>query len=336
VSSALVEPVEAGIDTISAAWYVDSQARVDAFFSSYRPRRAALGAEILPDKIEGMTVGWYPAHRLVWCEGTDPDHHLRTTGSATRVIDAVEGTLRDMGLPSDFDRTLPNGWNASPVAPGRAGLRRADATCTVRAPDGMTGLMLITALAAAQRAAGAKSKVHFSKGGQPETVYKTTSSGATITRIYDKGIEAGIADRGVLIRMEAQRRYQSGVRPLVEELAASYPRDLFHKRFAQLVRASKGIKLSGPHHTVQELIDRVDAGVLKPDHAEKLMGFVIGQAVTGGEAWGLSETTAWRRARDLRSLGISYDDGVLDQVEVDVHAVLEEVLESDLWESSGD
>jgi hypothetical protein len=49
----------------------------------------------------------------------------------------------------------------------------------------------------------------------------------------------------------------------------------------------------------------------------------------------MSRATRYRRQDELREEGLVLADGVLDDVEVELHDVLSEVMETDAWERRG-
>jgi hypothetical protein len=165
-----------------------------------------------------------------------------------------------------------------------------------------------------------------------ETVYVRGFSGVKILgRWYDKGLESGWSLRGERIRAEDQRRYPKGHRRGIHELEAHYVRSKFQQRFYPLWQATKGVTVAGPMIVADKLAEMVHEGELTARQAEQLAGYVV-LAKLGVKH---KRSTTYNRRKSLRELGLVVADGCLQEVEVDLHAVLEEAMESPAWGATG-
>jgi hypothetical protein len=188
--------------------------------------------------------------------------------------------------------------------------------------------------AVATTAPRSQAEVRFAKDGTGavETVYLRGYSGVKILgRWYDKGLESGMAPRGERVRAEDQRRYPKGHRRGIHELEGAYVRSKFQQRFYPLWQATKGVTVGGVVVLHDRLADLVVEGEISARQAEQLAGYVALQKR------GVSQkrSTTYNRRKQLRELGLVVADGCLEEVEVDLHEVLEEALESPSWGAQG-
>ncbi|MFL5845282.1 MAG: hypothetical protein ACJ762_11350, partial [Solirubrobacteraceae bacterium] len=190
--------------------------------------------------------------------------------------------------------------------------------------------------AVARDAPGVTSVVRWSRNGrQVETVELKGHGGRkTLGRVYDKGVESGLEAVGRWLRPEDQRRYTKGSRRDVDELSTGYVRERFHARFLPLWKASKGVTVAGPVVLAGKLLDLVEEGQITPAQAEKLAGHLL-LAEMAGKRQGVSRATRYRRRADIRELGLVLADGALQEVEVDLHEVLDAAMESPAWGIEG-
>jgi hypothetical protein len=215
-------------------------------------------------------------------------------------------------------------------------LRRCDATVDFDPGSGARGLAILAGVAAvATTAPRSQAEVRFAKDGSGavETVYVRGYSGVKILdRWYDKGLESGFAPRGERVRAEDQRRYPKGHRRGIHELEGAYVRSKFQQRFYPLWQATKGVTVAGPLVVADRIAELVEEeGELSARQAEQLAGYVVLQR-RGVRA---SRATTYRRRAHLRELGLVVADGCLEEVEVDLHQVLDEALESPAWGAQG-
>ena len=219
--------------------------------------------------------------------------------------------------------------------PGFGGLRRCDATVDLQVGSSARGLAILAGVAAvATTTPRSQAEVRFAKDGTGavETVYLRGYSGVKILgRWYDKGLESRCAPRGERVRAEDQRRYPKGHRRGVDELEGAYVRSKFQQRFYPLWQATKGVTVAGSLVLADRLAELVDGGEISSRQAEQLAGYVVLQK-RGVKA---SRATTYRRRATLRELGLVVADGCLEEVEVDLHEVLEEALESPAWGAAG-
>lgn len=139
-----------------------------------------------------------------------------------------------------------------------------------------------------------------------------SSSGKTIARVYDKGIESGTAPRGRLIRPEDQRRYDNASRRDVSELTSSYVRAQYRRRFTALYESARGVKVAGPLVLATRLGEAVEAGMIEPSRSRSLAGYLILEAASVKQG---SRSTRYALEKECRELGLVVDDGALQEVE---------------------
>ncbi len=83
----------------------------------------------------------------------------------------------------------------------------------------------------------------------------------------------------------------------------------------------------------QQLAARAEAGEITWAAAERAYGYLGLQQAGLDEA--MPRRTRRRRRAQVRELGLVLADGVLTEVEVNLHDVLGEVMESDAWGRQG-
>lgn len=357
--------VVAGVDSWSPCWYVDPQSTAAGVFDELASVSAARGA-LLPYPVAGHRVGWHCQSGMVYAEGHPSmalsghwrvDHDLLADRrvvvsdgdvsllSPDRLGEAYWGLVEAMqlsGLPVPASqwatRLQDEGWGlpAEEGQPGFAGVRRCDATVDLSFVAGAAeGLAVLAGVAGvAKSVPRAQAEVRWAKDGSGavETVYLRGYSGVKILgRWYDKGLESSLAPRGELVRAEDQRRYPRGHRRGIGELEARYVRRKFHERFLPMWQASRGVIVAGPMVIADRLAQLVDAGELTARQAEQLIGYVS-LSVRGVRQ---GRSTVYNRRKRLRELGLVASEGVLQEVEVDLHAVLEQAMDSPSWGACG-
>jgi hypothetical protein len=328
---------DAGIDTWSPCWYVDEDSpaarAMQALATIPAPR-----SKLLEDSVLGHRVGWFPGVNLVFAEGhPGGEDALGRADRLAPMLGMLEERLSDIGIPLKSRRTRSK-WGGSErpqtadrVA-GFAGVRRLDLTCDLRFDSPAEGLAVLAGVAALPLPR-MKSDVIRELGGRSiETVYFLGNSGRRLARWYDKGVESGFAPRGQLIRPEDQRRFTAGTRREVEELTGEYVREKFRQRFMPLWQATEGITVGGPRVLATKLHDLVEREVLTPAQAEQLGGYIL---LDDAGCYHGSRTTRWRRRKTLRESGLVLADGVLEEVEVELHPLMEQLYDSPAWGAEG-
>lgn len=344
--------LDAGVDTWSPCWYVpDGTAAARGFgaLATVKAQRSFL----LPDPVAGHRVGWFPGSGLAFAEGHPAE-----------ILAGVDGLCPPVGLPSALEGLERQLWDLGlPVEPRRgrskmrgqyalqrevshrdgfAGVRRVDSTLDVEVDTGPEGVAILAGVAALLRAsAGGQAQVIFQPGGggAVETVYWRGHSGKRVLgRWYDKGVESGAAARGRLIRPEDQRRFPKDSRRCAAEFTTDYVRSQFQRRFEPLWRASEGITVGSVDRLTEQLRERLEHGAISYAEAERLGGSMLLSRIPVDELAPevrQSRATGFRRRARLRELGLILADGVFDEVEVDLHDVLDEILGTDAWGRRG-
>lgn len=320
----------AGVDTWSPAWQLDPHS---VRFAGFRERctvRTARGGCMLGEVIAGHRIGCFPTG-LVFAEGHPAgDGNLCPPDALLSAGLLLQEQLVGAEIPLD-PRLMPFGGLGS-ESEGFVGLRRMDSTVNLAAPSSAQGLALLAGIAAVARDS-AVAEVRYGRDRGVETVYLHGHGGKTkLGRWYDKALESLSGPRGSVIRGEDQRRWDKGARPLADEWTAAFVRERFQRRFYPLYKASKGVTVAGPIAIAEKLQEAVDAGEIKSQQARLLAGDLLLEAAGRQIA---APSTARRSKLIRQGLGLVLADGVLQEVEVNVHDVLELALESEAWGRQG-
>ena len=236
---------------------------------------------------------------MLWMEGHPVEGRLARADE----LPAAEGRL----LEAVADAGLPLGRDA--------GCSRLDSTATLAAPDTETGLTLLAGLGLVDVPRTKPSVI----GRPPQTVTWLTPTGHKVLgRAYDKGLEAALAPRGRLIRLEAQTRYTKETRRAVIDLD---PEGAFAKRFTPVAQSADGLTAATFPAVTERVAELVAAGRLTPHKAERLIGHL---ALTGKIA--LPRRTRFRRQRELRDSGLVMVDALNDPIDVDLGEALDAAL----------
>jgi hypothetical protein len=298
--------------------------------------RASRGS-LLRESIEGHRVGWIRANGLLYAEGHPAADGLCRPAELPAAFQRLEAALLQSGVPVPPGRSVDDCFPL-PYAgrePGFAGVRRVDATVDLAMSSMSEGLAVLAGVAAmATVAPRSQAEVRYAKdgSGSVETVYFRGLSGVKILgRWYDKGLEACSAPRGRLVRAEDQRRFPRGSRRGVGEFTPEYVRSKFQERFYPLWRASKGVTVAGPLVLTDKMVDLVEGGEISVAKAHRLAGFVV----LAKHGIRQPARTARRYRSELRELGLVVADGAMEEVEVDLHEVLEQALDGPSWGAQG-
>lgn len=306
---------------------------------------------LMPDSVAGHRVGWIASSGLLYAEGRPGgEEGLVSPDRLPEVLRSLVSAMEEAGVPipcgvmqpADYGNSSSSDdplWFADyllpqyDAAPGFAGVRRFDATVDVDTGSRARGLAILAGVAGvATSATRAQAEVRFAKDGSGavETVYLRGYSGVKVLgRWYDKGLESvGPGRRGLLVRAEDQRRFPKGHRRVVEELSAEYVRSKFCDRFLPLWQATKGVTVAGPMVLADRIADLVAEGELTVGQAELVTGYLV----LSRRGVKPRRTVMYDRRKRLRELGLVVADGVLEEVEVDLHEVLEEALDGAVWQ----
>jgi hypothetical protein len=363
----------AGIDSWSPCWYLDPgspAARMLDDLATVPSKRGML----LKRSVASHRVGWISAAGLLYAEGhpcgampgeftpepfleADVDRARRHREDEARVpwllspdclpvaYDGLVAALEASGVPvppgrardafyaaQNLSEGVLEGWDREP---GFAGLRRCDATVDVDTGSRSRGLAILAGVAGvATSVPRAQAGVRYARDGSGtvETVYLRGYGGVKILgRWYDKGLESGLAGRGLIVRAEDQRRYPKGHRRGIDELESAYVKAKFQQRWLPLWRATKGVTVAGTMVLADRLAEMVGAGELSAKQAETLAGFLV-LSRSGVKQ---SRATGYRRKSALRDLGLVVAEGAIEEVQIDLHEVLDEALDSPAWGAQG-
>lgn len=162
------------------------------------------------------------------------------------------------------------------------------------------------------------------KRGELETVYGRSSRGRSVQfRAYDAGVHHGTHAPGERIRLERQRRFRKerarAVADFVAEPLASW---FVGRELRKLVDDGGDVLVCNERGAHRELRKRVMAGELSPQTGERLAGFLVLHGA------GLSRATRFRRASELRQLGLAVDRTASSSSVVPVGQYVGRVVES--------
>lgn len=317
----------AGVDTWKLLWHVDP----DGFAADQMRSMATVKSKrgyLVPQELHGVAghqVGFYPAAGVIYAEGHPAQADaLCSPADLVTAFKSVEGELleADVPLPGGLDMTDFYGERYY----GFGGVARLDSTLNLRTSSTAEGVAIMSGVAALLGQVGKQEL--WRQRGRLETVTMHGHAGKRVLgRWYDKGLEAGTAPLGRLLRPEDQRRWEKSVRREVSELTPSYVRSKFHDRFVPLWRASKGVTVAGPLVIAGKLKDAVESGAITAHAADRLAGFMVMEQV------GLPRPARTRRRRraEVVELGLVLADGVLEEVEIELEEVLEACLDAEGW-----
>ena len=320
-----------GVDTWSPSWYVEPDGDAAKAMTALAVQPTRRGS-LIPEPIDGYRVGWFPASKLVYAEGHPGGDELGAPDELPERLAALEGAMGDVGIALPKGKAKEAWMPGDEPRPGLAGVRRLDLTVDLEAPDGATGLAVLAGIGALEPSR-LQPSVRRGKGTRAVETVTWHAARGIAARAYDKGVEAGTAPRGERIRLEAQYRWGQGHRRDPDELTADYVRSKFVARFAPLWKASENVKVVGVMSIPQKLHEALEAGDITPNQADRILGYVVMQA--SGLPSHHKQRTAERRRAELRQLGLVAADGVLEEREVDLHSLLEEIMDYG-WAPLGD
>jgi hypothetical protein len=168
--------------------------------------------------------------------------------------------------------------------------------------------------------------VHRSQVGRSIETVTWEGVKGKVARAYDKGVEAATHAPGERIRLEDQRRLPRGARVGAEQFSPGFARSMFQRRFDPLQKATKGVTVTTAAGAVRKVAEAVDAGEITPASGLKVIGYLL--ADREGVHLG-SRMTRYRHRKCANELGLVLADGVLDEVEVPLHDLVDEVMEAE-------
>jgi hypothetical protein len=275
-----------GVDTVRYRYRAD----IHAYEKFARASASSEGVRgELYRQADGVRVG---AHRdgMLYAEGrlaailnTSDDHSLMPMAELMAGADAAS---RRFG----FD-----------VDPADARLGRLDIAAEVHFGDGRDGLAFLHALSLAD-VPWAKVGTEGKKREHIQTVNFRSARGRQILiRAYDKGVEAGIAGPGEVIRFERQRRYRKTAERTVAMALELDPRELFVGRELRSLVDVTAETVCDTWGAIDRLNQLMWQGRVRASKADSLAGFLARR----GE--GHKTSTWYSRWADLRALGIVID-----------------------------
>ncbi len=301
----------AGVDTWSPCWYAEAGSGL-ARAMSVMATEGSGRARLMPEKVGGYRIGWFPDWGLVFGEGRPSGDALCGVGELPVALGRLEGAMEDVGLPVG--------------SASAGGLRRLDVAADLWTGSGVEGLVFLECVGAASMGAG---KIATYRGARcVESVLLKTRTGRSQGRVYDKGRESGGAPAGRWIRLEGQWRFQQGWRPLVGELSGGVLRDRFRYRFEPLWQASGGYGVGGLELVVRRVQAAMEAGQLRASRARSVVGYLV---LSGGGVEQGAKRTTYELERECRELGLAVSVLEGHELRVDVATILEECMAGEVW-----
>lgn len=207
------------------------------------------------------------------------------------------------------------------VDPTDARLGRLDIAAELSFDDGRDGLAFLHALSLAD-VPWAKVGTEGKKREHIETVnFRSVRGRQILMRAYDKGVEAGIAPPGELIRFERQRRYRKPAERSAAQALELDPRELFIGRELQSLVDVTAETVCDTWGAIDRLNDLMWQGRVRASKADALAGFLVRR----GE--GHKTSTWYSRWADLRALGIVIDPLARERTSVPVGSYLSTMAE---------
>jgi hypothetical protein len=297
--------LEAGIDTARFLFRLKDE----------REQTIAEAGLRYPLDVAGVRVGYTARLEQLWVEGRPAELFglgtaLLPPGGLPDAAAAARGLLGNLGYRSAVE----------------IGVSRVDSTVTLAFPrpvDGFSVLRGMDCLDAPRRITRT-----FHDGRRLQSVAKLTPRGQVMERVYDKGVERGDDDPGLRVRLEAQNRFKGETRTTAEWWTMERVRETFEKRFAPMARAADGLHVTGEAGVRQLVRQLVDDEKITARQAELLLGHIAAETVGIRRP----KRTTMRRRAELRRLGLALAlDGLEDDVDVDLAAVLDAALCAPEW-----
>jgi hypothetical protein len=314
-----LQPTEAGVDTAKVVSYVAHDRSIRALRYG-QPTKATAGGAILvlgddgdaEWPLPGARTLFYPATSLLAVEG----HPSGQKGVLARGDD----------LPGWWD-DLREAFHLRGVeVDGRVGVARCDGTVT----GSCTPQAGAAVLAGVASIVPPRFKVETYRSRRAiETVYYVTENGRKRARAYDAASVHELAEPLSRIRFEDQRQYdRQARRPDASTVTTANVRDAFRDRWGTLLKATKGVHVT----TIPVAVDRLgvmyETGELTWSKAERAAGALL---LLRSGARPAERTMEWRRRKELAELGLVLVEGELEEVDVDLSAAVEAMVEESVW-----
>src|SRR3954463_13002263 len=315
----------AGVDTWAPAWRVTPDSAHARHLEALCSIPSARGGKLMAQPVAGHRILFWPASGLLKAEGHPTEHGLAPVRSLPAALDRLHDALDVAGVePPRSGRKFVRHRESQ----GFAGLRRIDLTVDLRADDRDEGRQLLAAFEAAARSSGHHAPTYGRPGKPGATVY-VAGEGGVLGRWYDKGVESGSAAPFRLIRPEAQWRFanERGPEDLDELGDVAAMRDRFAKRWGPWCRGR--IVVGDMTELGRKLAEAVEAGRITPAEARRIAGYLV------MEPHGIHDAPRTRQRLRAEAAGFGFHlvDGVLEPLEVDLGAALDEAEQLDPWES---
>lgn len=277
--------VAAGVDTWSLCWYAEPGSPLHCALRALATQQAGR-AELLPERVKGHRVGWFPDHGLVFVEGHPGEGGLcrgvALRASAVLLVDE----LRALGVP------------VGEIVDAR--VRRLDVAVDLRMQSGVEGLAFLECVGGANSASG--KTVTYRVGRVVQSVVLKSPAGCSQARLYDKGAEQGVVESGRWLRLEGQWRFGRDHRLAPEDLAGEVLRRRFCSRFSGLMSAVDGLEVGGVDVLADRLRVEIETGRLSASRARSVAGYLLLSAVGAPQG---ARRTRCELERDCRELGLS-------------------------------
>jgi hypothetical protein len=242
-------------------------------------------------QVDGVRVGAYPdglvyseARGAVFLEGGN-GHGLVSAAGVSEAARRSAELLLDLGLDAESDP--------------RVG--RCDLTTDLRLEDGRDGQALLRAASYVDLPWLKAGTEGSRRTGLESVLWRSVNGRSVHLRLYDKGVESGLAAPGRWLRLERQIRWRKGREQRVSALASQDLGELFRRRYIEALSSVGELVVCNRDGALEELRRRQRAGEIHPSKARRLAGLVV----LGDD--GLPRRTSYRWWAELRALGIVLD-----------------------------
>jgi hypothetical protein len=281
----------------------------------------------VPEPINAHRLIWHPGAGLLTAQGHPAGAgSLAGSKALPSYVAGMTEALRRFGI--EVPEEVPRFEYSKD---GFEGIGRLDLTVDLELDSTVAGLAIMGGLASIQPSGRLQQVVTRQKGGRAiETVTWRGRSGI-VARMYDKSVEARSGARATRLRFEAQQQWKKGHRRDVDELDAEYLRRMFHSRFVPFWRAAKGVHVVTTTKAAHRVREAVTAEEITAGQGVDVLGYLV--AAQADVRLG-DRTTQYRHRCLAQRLGLVLVDGELveEEVEIDLHDVLEQVCDGEHWQ----
>jgi hypothetical protein len=319
--------MRSGVDTVSYAYRPEGHSAFDALLM--RPHNVGGGGSLVlaergPDG--GRVMAW-PGYQLIAYEsrlgavlaGAQSTHALAPVAALAAGGEAAREAVGEI-IRAD---------------PGPASeVRRFDLASEIFFEQSAEGLAFLSSLRGICPPR-ARTTHEVDAAGAVMTAYiRTAKRGVVLSRVYDKGREAGTHPPGIRIRIESQNRPPRARRMRPEVLAAQDLSTTFGRTMSHYLKADT-LVAAGSDAAVMELIAKAHRGHLSVAKAERLAGSTLFLKAAGRAAYHDPDKSekennrkSARRLKALRDEGISLEHELPPTATVPTSQLLRDAIDA--------